>query len=115
MIETKFEFFRGDTYVRNFAIFWDKKITNVFFTLKNTSEDKNAIIHKKLNEGINLMDINEDGNIYLLTIDADDTEYLTSNTNYYFDIVVLSENIKQTAIVGTLTLKENYTRKKDEL
>lgn len=114
-METTFEFYRGDTYTRNFALLWSREITDVFFTVKQTSDDKKPLIHKKLGDGINLMDVTEDGNVYLLTIDAKDTENLLPNTTYYFDIAVLSEHIKQTPIIGTIKLKEDYTRKKDEV
>ena len=50
----------------------------------------------------------------MLTIDSEDTEKLLPNTAYNFDIEVLSNNLRQTPIVGTLTLKEDYTRRKDE-
>ena len=33
-MEVAFEFFRGDTYERNFVIQWSKEITEIFFTLK---------------------------------------------------------------------------------
>lgn len=114
-MEVAFEFFRGDTYERNFSIQWSKEITEIYFTLKSSSDDKKPLIQKKLGNGINLMDVTEEGNIYLLTIDAEDTETLSPNTTYYFDIAVLSNNIKKTPIIGTLTLKEDYTRKKDEV
>lgn len=114
-METTFEFYRGDTYTRNFSLLWSKKITDVFFTVKKTSDDKKSLIHKRLGDGINLMDITDDGNVYLLTIEAEDTENMAVNTDYYFDIEVLSNNIKQTPIIGVLTLKEDYTRRKDEV
>ena len=113
-METTFEFYRGDTYERNFALLWSKEITDVYFTVKQTSDDKKPVIQKKLGDGINLVDITEDGNLYLLTIASEDTEQLSPNKNYFFDIEVLSNNIRQTPIVGTLKLKEDYTRKNDE-
>ena len=113
-MKVSFEFYRGDTYERTFALLWSKEITNVYFTVKQTSDNKRPIIQKKLGDGINLVDVTEDGNVYLLTIDSEDTEKLLSNNAYNFDIEVLSNNLRQTPIVGTINLKEDYTRRKDE-
>ena len=107
------EFYRGDTFQQHFTILWNQPITEIYFTVKQTSDDKNPLIRKKLNDGINLMDKTDEGDVYLLTIDSKDTETLKVGT-YNYDFEVLSNNLKQTAYTGTLTLKEDITRKRDE-
>ena len=107
------EFYRGDTFQQHFTVSWNNPITEIYFTVKQTSDDKIPLIRKKLTDGINLMDKTNDGEIYLLTINADDTEKMKVGS-YSYDFEVLSGELKQTAYTGTLTLKEDITRKRDE-
>lgn len=107
------EFYRGDTFQQHFTISWNQPITEIYFTVKQTADDKNPLIKKKLNEGINLVDETEEGQVYLLTLDAEDTENLKVGS-YVYDFEVLSEKLKQTPTTGTLTLNADITRKRDE-
>lgn len=107
------EFYRGDTFQQHFTVSWNNPITGIYFTVKQTSDDKIPLIKKKLNEGINLVDKTDDGEVYLLTIDSEDTEHLKAGS-YNYDFEILSGNLKQTPQTGTLTLREDVTRKRDE-
>lgn len=107
------EFYRGDTFQQHFTVSWNQPITEIYFTVKQTAEDKKALIKKKLNDGINLVDKTDDGEVYLLTIDAEDTENLKVGS-YVYDFEILSGKLKQTPTTGTLTLTEDVTRKRDE-
>lgn len=109
-----FEFFRGDTYVRHFNVSWpNMDITQIYFTVKNNSDEKHALIKKKIGDGIYLVDENEGIKKYSLTINSEDTENLSIG-DYYFDFEVVSNNIRKTPMTGTITLKEDFTRKRDE-
>lgn len=109
------EFYRGDTFQKHFTVSWNLPITGIYFTVKQTSDDKNPLIRKKLNDGIVLVDKADDGDIYLLTIDAEDTENMKTG-NYSYDFEFISNKFKLTPpeSVGTITLKEDITRKRDE-
>lgn len=112
-MDTTFEFYRGDTFQQHFTVSWNQSITEIYFTVKQTAEDKKALIKKKLNDGINLVDKTDDGEVYLLTINAEDTENLKTGS-YVYDFEILSGKLKQTPITGILTLTEDVTRKRDE-
>lgn len=107
------EFYRGDTFQQHFTVSWNNPITEIYFTVKQTSDDKIPLIRKKLTDGINLIDKTDDEEVYLLTINADDTEKMKVGS-YSYDFEVLSGELKQTAYTGILTLKEDITRKRDE-
>ena len=124
MIETNFEYFIGDTYVRNFAILkYTSDIDEVYFSVKKSDDDKRVILQKTLDNGITIMDdIVEDGvrkRTYQLWIDADDTEEMKVDVEYPFDIEIVTEkedtDIKQTIIKGTVTLSAATTRKWNEV
>lgn len=114
MIETQtgtFEFYRGDTYVRHFRI--NEEVDEVYFTVKNNSDEKHPIIRKKIGDGIYLMEHSDEGYLYSLTITSDDTDKLSVGS-YNFDFEIIKGNVRLTPMVGTMTLSEDYTRKRDE-
>ena len=114
MIETQeatYEFYRGDTYVRHFRI--NEEVDQVYFTVKNDSSEKHPIIKKKIGDGIYLVDKGEDGYLYSLTITSNDTDKLSIG-DYNFDFEIVKGNIRLTPMVGTISLSEDYTRKRDE-
>ena len=115
MLETEFNFTRGNTYSRNFTINdYSKKIDEVYFNVKASKTDNKPVISKKLGRGIAIVEETENSKTFNLTIDSKDTDYLKSDSPYYFDfkIVTLSdaEPIKTTIITGTMTLEEDVTR-----
>lgn len=117
----KMEFYRGRTYSRDFTIIgWSKEIDQLYFTVKSNVEDKDYILQKSLNDGITLVDktTDDDGNVlsatYNLLIDATDTDDLDINKNFEFDIAIISGNIKETAITGTIKLNGTSTMTQNE-
>jgi hypothetical protein len=111
-----FEFYRGDTYTRDFTLTgWGLPISKVYFTVKEKVEDKNAVLQKKLGEGITLVEETEEGKTFNLTICCTDTDDLKAEYDYIFDIEIQSigENgdvIKKTIITGTMNLIASSTR-----
>ena len=116
MIEdAKFVFRKGDTYSRDFTITdYEFDIDKVFFTIKNNSSDKRPVLQKTLNNGITLVSDEDGVKTYNILINATDTDNMKVDYDYFFDIelfttMVGGSDIKQTPIVGTLTLKEIAT------
>ena len=115
MEKINFNFVKGDTYSRGFTIEgFDFPITQVYFTVKEKPSDKNYVIQKVLNKGIELdPDV---PNRYVLTIEADDTNKCKTNFNYVFDIQIVGESIKRTIIGGNLRLEDwDITSKENEV
>lgn len=118
MEDALFEFYRGDTYSRDFTIEgYTSPIDKVFFTVKENVEDKKPVLQKTLGNGITLVD--EDKKInsrtYNLTIRCIDTDDLKADYNYTFDIEIHSPGtadmpIKKTIVTGTLKVKASATR-----
>lgn len=116
MNNVKFEFYRGDTYSRTITINnWDKEIESMYFTLKEKETDKDFILQKKIGNGITKIDEDETKKIYLLTIDATDTDNFKCDTDYIFDVEIISGNIKKTIIKGILTLISDITKTINEV
>ena len=116
MIEdAKFVFRKGDTYSRDFTITdYEFDIDKVFFTIKNNSSDKRPVLQKRLNDGITLVSDEDGVKTYNILINATDTDNMKVDYDYFFDIELLTtiaggSDIKQTPILGTLTLKEIAT------
>lgn len=110
------EFFRGDTYSRNFSISgWNKEITKVYFTVKENTENKQYVLQKRYGEGISLLEENNGTITYNITIDSTDTDDLKTGFDYEFDIEIHSPGtttipIKKTVITGIFKLKPSATR-----
>lgn len=111
-----FEFYRGDTYQRDFTVQgWSFPISKVFFTVKENAEYKNHVLQKTLGKGITLADKTKDTETYNLTICCTDTEHMKTNFDYEFDIEIHSDGvegdvIKRTIITGILRLKASSTK-----
>lgn len=110
-----FEFYRGDTYTRDFCISgYKSSIDNVYFTVKESEQNKFAVISKKLNEGITVVDKDEDSTTYNLLIKCTDTNDLKVNFPYVFDVEIITNtadgDIRKTIMKGTITLKANVTQ-----
>ena len=112
-----FEFYRGDTYQRDFTITgWSFPISKVFFTVKEDIEKKNFVLQKTLDNGITFVDETEDGTkTFNLKICCVDTDHMKVDTDYTFDIEIHSEGVngevlKKTIITGIVRLKGSATR-----
>jgi hypothetical protein len=115
-----FEFYRGDTYQRDFTISgWSFPISKVFFTVKEDIEKKNHVLQKTLDNGITLVDEENGTNTFNLKICCTDTEHMKVDTDYVFDIEIHSygldgEILKKTILTGTLRLKGSATKRCNE-
>lgn len=109
--DIKFEFYRGNTYERQIKI---SKIsiplTKMYLTIKERVEDKEPKLQKTLNNGITLIDSDDEFDTYTIRINATDTDCFKANTNYVFDIKAHFEDVERTLVVGTLYLKPSPTR-----
>jgi hypothetical protein len=118
-VTTNFEYFIGDTYERNFVV---KKYTDdidaVFFSVKKSNGDKRTVLQKTLDNGITLVDDvvvdSERQRTYQLMINAEDTEDMTPEQEYEFDVEIVTNkddtDIKQTIITGNFILTNATTR-----
>lgn len=84
-------------------------LTQIFFTVKNTTRQKNIIFQKTLTDGDIVL---ESDNYFHFTIDPEDTDPLDYGT-YKFDIEIIGDEIKQTTI-GTLDITDEVTFASDE-
>lgn len=120
MTDILFEFYRGDTYTRDFIVKgWGLPISNVYFTVKENIDYKKACIQKTLNNGITLVETTEEGHAFNLNIKATDTDDLKADYDYVFDIEIHSqvgeETIKKTIATGTLRVIASATRTCNEV
>ena len=120
MEKLNLKIYKGQTYQRNFIISdFDYDINQIYFTVKEQPDNKYVALQKKLNDGIQLMDIDEKtgAKIYLLSIEPDDTENLKTTYNYGYDITIRAGNnnfIKEPIIMGSFCIEPVYTTKKEE-
>lgn len=119
MIETNFEFFIGNTYERNITISnYDDDIDEMYFSVKKSDSDKRVVLQKTLDNGITLMSDETIDDVryrtYQLMIDSDDTEGMKTETEYPFDIKIVTDKegteIKETIVKGYVTLNPATTR-----
>lgn len=115
MKKINFNFIKGDTYARAFRIEgFELPINQVYFTVKEKSSNKNFVLQKTLNNGIELD--TEIPNRYILIIEADDTNDMKTNYDYVFDIQIVSGTVKKTIIGGNLRLEDwDITSKVNEV
>ena len=115
-----FEFYIENTYSRDFTISgWSLPIDKVFFTVKENEKDKRAVLQKTLNNGITLVNEENEVRTYNLLIDNTDTENMKTDFDYFCDVEIHSigadgKIIEKTIIVGTLKLNSNSTRSYNE-
>lgn len=111
-----FEFYRGDTYQRDFTISgWSFPISKVFFTVKENTEKKNHVLQKTLDNGITLVSDEEGTRTYNLMICCTDTDQMKTDFDYTFDIEIHSDGLngevlKKTIITGIVRLKGSATK-----
>ena len=111
-----FEFYRGDTYSRDFTVTgWSSSISKVFFTVKEDINKKNHVLQKTLDNGITLVSDENGVQTYNLLICCTDTDHMKTDYDYTFDIEIHSEGakgemIKKTIITGVVRLKGSATR-----
>lgn len=107
--------YKGQTYQRNFTISdLSLEITQLYFTVKESTDSKVVALQKKIGDGITLMDNTDGVYTYLLELNTDDTENLKSDFDYGYDITLKSNNVKIPIIMGKFVISPVYTRKRDE-
>jgi len=100
---------KGDTYQFDLTISgYDQTIDSIFFTIKNNENDKRHILRKTLEEGITLMDDTNGVKTYKIEINANDTDNLKTNYEYYFAIKIFTEkgtnDLEKTIVKGLISL-----------
>ena len=120
MTDVIFEFYRGDTYTRDFTVTgWSLPISNVYFTVKESVDHKKACIQKRLNDGIEIVDVTEDETTFNLRIKATDTDGLKADVDYVFDIEIHSDTegelVKKTIVTGVLRVLASATKSCNEV
>lgn len=115
MEKVDIDLYKGQTYQRNFVISgFSLDITQLYFTVKESTDSKVVSLQKKLGDGITLMDNSNGTYTYLLEINSDDTENLKSDFEYGYDITLKSGSIKEPIVMGKFIVNPVYTRKRDE-
>ena len=107
--DAKIEYVKGDTYSRDFTISgYEEDIDNVLFSVKNNDSDKRSVLKKSLDNGITLVSDEDGVKTYNILIDANDTDDLKVEYDYYFAIKIFTNetnnDIETTIIKGTFTL-----------
>lgn len=120
MTDVIFEFYRGDTYTRDFTVKgWSLPISDVYFTVKESVDHKRACIQKRLNDGIEVVDVAEEGTTFNLRIKATDTDDLKADVDYVFDIEIHSDTeeelVKKTIVTGVLRVQASATKTCNEV
>lgn len=109
-----FQFFVGDTYSRDFTIYnYPEKISQIYFTVKESDKDKRFKIQKKLNSGITLVEEEDGMEKYNILINPQDTDGLKVGRNYTCDVKIVTNanpQLKKTIITGILKLKDHTTK-----
>lgn len=107
-----FEFVRGDTFSRNITVCnCLENLTEIYFTVKETYDDKNPVIQKSLTSGgVTFIEETEDGKKYNLLINATDTDLMKVGTEYLYDMELVADTLKITVLKGTITLEADVTR-----
>lgn len=115
-----FEFYRGDTYQRDFTVTgWSFPISKVFFTVKESVDKKNHVLQKTLDNGITFVDEEDRIKTFNLKICCTDTDHMKTDFDYTFDIEIHSEGLngevlKKTIITGIVRLKGSATKSCNE-
>lgn len=110
MIKTNFNFVKGDTFTKGFVVENIQiPISQIYFTVKEKTSNKQYLFQKKLNDGI-VQDENNT-NRYCLTIQPEDTDNLKPGIDYIFDIEIIcnidsAPALKKTIIGGILKLDD---------
>ena len=116
MVENEiFELIKGDTYERNIIIEkYTSEISQMFFSVKSKETDKRVILQKSLDNGITLMDIDDDKRTYQIFIDSTDTDNMKTG-DYFFDVEIITPtNIVVTVLDTDIFLNMKKKKKKEE-
>lgn len=112
-----FSFVRGDTFSQNVTICnCMKDLTEIYFTVKETYEDKNPVIQKTLTTGgVTFLDKTEEEVKYNILVNATDTDLMKVDTDYLYDLQLVAGTTKKTVLKGTLRLEADVTRTINEV
>lgn len=109
--EFDFEFPRGDNCPLTFVLTDDEKNaidtmedTNIYFTVKTSFTEPDALIQKTYNGGT----ITKNGNQYTLIINPTDTDNLDYGS-YVYDVSLVGQDFKTTILIGRMTLTNEVT------
>lgn len=109
------EFTRGDTQFLKFKLEDLEGNTieltnedNIYFTVKQNQHSKKILIQKKYPDSMKYTD-----GYFYFTLDSADTANMNYGT-YQYDIELKSKEFVKTLGLGTLTLTEEITHRRDE-
>ncbi len=88
-----------------------KKPGKMYFTVKENYYTTEAVLQKKLDEGITY---SEEDNFYYITIEPSDTDGLKYD-KYVFDIEVIDGDDKKTILKGVFVIEEEVTFAENEV
>lgn len=101
------DFVRGNTFQFISEIEGlSESIDSAYFSVKEKVEDTEYIFQKTLEDGIT---INSDGSLYV-RIAPEDTEDMTVNKKYKYDLEITVGNDVYTLSIGNLMLQADITR-----
>lgn len=101
------DFVRGDTFQYITEIEGlSGTIDNAYFSVKEKAEDIEYIFQKTLEDGIT---INDDGSLHV-RVAPEDTEDMTVNKKYKYDLQITVGNDVYTLSIGNLMLQADITR-----
>lgn len=111
-MRTNLEMIKGDTFSFAFEVEFDevpKKLEKADFTCKANFDDNDALLHKKLEKGINFS--KQDGTklYYIVRVAPEDTENLEAGM-YYYDLSIELNGDVFTILNGALKIEEDVTR-----
>lgn len=109
-------FYRGDYFVipvntkKGESSYKLASNENIIFSLKRSSEEKDYVLQKSLNNGITW---DNESERYLIEISHEDTkdlELCAENVRFQYDVVVILQGNKPITKRGSLTIKRDITR-----
>lgn len=99
---------RGDIRNVNFSVKSGEEhysdFTEIFFTVKKTTTDRDIILQKKLSDG----SILQDGDVYSFRLEPEDTNELDYG-KYVFDIELIKGDVIKQTTVGDLMITPEVT------
>lgn len=104
------EMVRGDTLAFGIKIYKLGQMPDgIWFTCKENYDDKETLFQKTLDDGISVVEQNDDGDYYFrVNVSPTDTLSLEPK-KYYYDCVIAANGDIYTIMKGILTIEYNVT------
>ena len=100
---------RGDTFSFNFIV--GKEIQGAYFSAKETldKDDTDYIFQKTLEDGIEFIEHNKEGYVYMVKVAPEDTNEIDEGT-YFYDLQIELDGDTYTPLIGEYTIRNDVTR-----